>query len=62
VGGVEADGKEEEKRRKKDTEDAKNENGDWLREKNWWLLGGEFWNQAERKKRVDWSGTDCERA
>ena len=42
VGGVEADGKEEEKKRKKDTEDARSEIGDWLREKKWWLLGGEF--------------------
>ena len=42
VEGVEADGKEEEKKRKKDTEDARSEIGDWLREKKWWLLGGEF--------------------
>jgi hypothetical protein len=38
---VEADSKEEEKARKKDTENARTKSGDWSGRKMWWLLGEE---------------------
>ena len=41
VGEVEADSKEEEKARKKDTENARTKSGDWSVTKMWWLLGEE---------------------